>query len=136
MELKVEISVGELLDKITILEIKSERVAAEAKLVNIRTELETLRHTWRESPAGALDLGDLQARLKQVNEELWDIEDGIRNLEAAGLFGDDFVRLARSVYHRNDERAALKREVNLLAGSRLVEEKSYTDYRGGGIDPS
>ncbi|PJA75977.1 hypothetical protein CO151_04305 [bacterium CG_4_9_14_3_um_filter_65_15] len=136
MELKVEISVGELLDKITILEIKSERVADEAKLANIRTELETLRHTWRDSPAGALDLGDLQARLKQVNELLWDIEDGIRNLEAAGSFGDEFVRLARSVYHRNDERAALKREVNRRAGSRLVEEKSYTEYRGKGKDPS
>ncbi len=129
MELKVEISVGELLDKITILEIKSERIKDPSKLANIKTELETLRRTWQDSTAGTLDLGDLTERLKAVNEALWDIEDGIRSLEAAQSFGDEFIELARSVYHRNDERAAIKREINLLAGSRLVEEKSYTDYR-------
>ena len=132
MELKVEISVGELLDKITILEIKSERVTDEAKLENIRTELDTLRRTWADAPVAAVDLGDLPARLKAVNEALWDIEDGIRKLEAAGDFGPDFIALARSVYHRNDERAALKREINARTGSRLVEEKSYAEY---GADP-
>ncbi len=129
MELKVEISVGELLDKITILEIKSERITDQAKLANITTELETLRRTWEASPLAELDLGDLSFRLKAVNEALWDIEDGIRALEAAQSFGDEFIELARAVYHRNDERAALKREINRLAGSRLVEEKSYTDYQ-------
>ena len=129
MELKVEISVGELLDKITILEIKSERITDQAKLANIKTELETLRRTWETSPLADLDLGDLSSRLKAVNEALWDIEDGIRALEAAQSFGDEFIELARAVYHRNDERAALKREINRLAGSRLVEEKSYTDYQ-------
>lgn len=134
MELKVEISVGELLDKITILEIKSERVTDEVKLVNIRTELDTLRRTWDASPAAKVNLDDLPARLKAVNEALWDIEDGIRQLEAAGDFGPDFIALARSVYHRNDERAALKREINARTGSRLVEEKSYADYRAGRKD--
>ncbi len=129
MELKVEISVGELLDKITILEIKSERITDPTKLANITTELETLRRTWETSPLADLDLGDLSSRLKAVNEALWDIEDGIRALEAAQSFGDEFIELARAVYHRNDERAALKREINRLAGSRLVEEKSYTDYQ-------
>jgi len=129
MELKVEISVGELLDKITILEIKSERITDPTKLANITTELETLRRTWEASPLAELDLGDLSFRLKAVNEALWDIEDGIRALEAAQSFGDEFIELARAVYHRNDERAALKREINRLAGSRLVEEKSYTDYQ-------
>ena len=129
MELKVEISVGELLDKITILEIKSERITDQAKLANIKTELETLRRTWETSPLADLDLGDLSSRLKAVNEALWDIEDGIRALEAAQSFGGEFIELARAVYHRNDERAALKREINRLAGSRLVEEKSYTDYQ-------
>ncbi len=129
MDLKVEISVGELLDKITILEIKSERVTDPAKLGNINTELETLRGTWTASPLGSLDLGDLIGRLKAINEALWDIEDQIRRLEAEQSFGELFVSLARSVYHRNDERSVIKRKINLLAGSRLVEEKSYTDYR-------
>ncbi len=128
MELKVEISVGELLDKITILEIKSERVTDPAKLVNINTELETLRATWAASPLSNLDLGDQMARLKAVNEALWDIEDGLRRLEADQSFGEVFVGLARAVYHRNDERSVIKREINSLAGSRLIEEKSYTEY--------
>ncbi len=129
MEMKVEISVGELLDKITILEIKAERITDPAKLANIHTELETLRGTWSASPLSHLEMGDLISRLKAVNEALWDIEDGIRRLEAEESFGEMFVGLARSVYHRNDERSVIKREINTLAGSRLVEEKSYTDYR-------
>ncbi len=128
MELKVEISVGELLDKITILEIKSERITDQAKLANILTELAALKGTWAESGLAAVDLGDLVGRLKAVNEALWDIEDGIRRLEAAQQFGEDFIRLARSVYQRNDERSVIKRKVNHLTGSRLVEEKSYADY--------
>ncbi|MGD9547847.1 MAG: DUF6165 family protein [Candidatus Krumholzibacteriia bacterium] len=128
MALTVEISVGELLDKITILEIKSERITDPAKLANVRTELQALRETWAASPLSSGDIAGLLVRLKAVNEKLWDIEDGIRDLEAAGDFGERFIALARSVYFSNDERAALKRELNLRLGSRLVEEKSYTDY--------
>ena len=129
MALKVEVSVGELLDKITILEIKSERIEDEAKLANVRRELDILSRTWAGSPLSAHDLGDRLARLKQVNEALLDIEDQIRRKERDRQFDDEFVALARSVYQRNDERAALKREINVLVGSELVEEKSYVEYR-------
>ncbi|MBU2501930.1 hypothetical protein KJ682_11435 [bacterium] len=128
MALMVEISVGELLDKITILEIKSERITDPAKLANVRTELQALRDTWAASPLSQGDIAGPLGRLKAVNEKLWDIEDGIRDLEAAGDFGERFIALARSVYFSNDERAAIKRELNRMLGSRLVEEKSYTDY--------
>lgn len=131
MALKVEVSVGELLDKITILEIKAERVSDPDKLTNINTELESLRRTWALSPLSAQDIADQMTHLKAINEELWDIEDGIREFEAKRSFGDEFVRLARSVYHSNDRRAAIKRELNVKLGSRLVEEKSYSDYSGG-----
>lgn len=127
--MKIDVSVGELLDKITILEIKSERIADEAKLVNVRRELEILRRTWADSPLSSRDLGDRVARLKQVNEALWDIEDQIRRKERDRAFDDEFVALARSVYQRNDVRAAIKREINELVGSELVEEKSYVEYR-------
>ncbi len=128
MALKVEISVGELLDKITILEIKSERIDNSAKLLHVNQELEILRQTWAKSPLSTTDISDPMKRLKAVNVELWDIEDGIRLKEGAGEFDHQFIELARSVYHRNDVRAAIKKEINLLLGSDLVEEKSYTDY--------
>lgn len=131
MALTVEVSVGELLDKITILEIKSERMNDPAKLANVHAELTSLRATWEASSLGGQDIGDLLRRLKAVNETLWDIEDGLRQLEAAQDFGTDFVSLARSVYYTNDERADLKRQLNVLLGSRLVEEKSYVEYRDG-----
>ncbi|HEY1379498.1 MAG TPA: DUF6165 family protein [Gemmataceae bacterium] len=121
---QVPVSAGELIDKITILEIKLERIADEAKLVNVRTELEALRAARAAVPASD-ELADLTAALKAVNEKLWDIEDAIRKCESAGDFGNRFVMLARSVYKNNDERAALKRRVNDLLGSPLVEEKSY-----------
>ena len=128
MALKVEVSVGELLDKITILEIKSERIDDPGKLVNVRKELELLRATWQASPLAATDVSAEMTALKAVNEELWEIEDDVRRHEAAGDFGDGFVRLARGVYHANDRRAALKRDLNVKCGSALVEEKSYVDY--------
>jgi uncharacterized protein YukE len=129
MALKVEVSVGELLDKITILEIKSERIKDAAKLVNVNKELDTLRRTWQESPLSAQDVADQIARLKVVNEALWEIEDNIRRKEADQAFDDEFIQLARSVYHQNDIRAAVKKEINTMLGSGLVEEKSYVDYR-------
>lgn len=129
MALKVEVSVGELLDKVTILEIKSERIADEAKLVNVNKELGILRQTWADSPLSQQDVTAQIAQLKEVNETLWDIEDNIRRKEAAQEFDDEFVKLARSVYFENDVRAAVKKEINTMLGSSLVEEKSYVDYK-------
>ena len=128
MALKVEVSVGELLDKITILEIKSERISDEAKLANVNKELGILRQTWADSPLSKQNVTVQIAQLKRVNEALWDIEDNIRRQEAGQQFGDEFISLARSVYHQNDERAAVKKEINTMLGSELVEEKSYVDY--------
>ena len=128
-ELSVPISFGELIDKITILEIKAERIRDPAKLANVRTELDLLGATWGRHPSSQVDIAGERARLKAVNEALWDIEDRIRLKEKARAFDAEFIELARSVYIRNDERAAVKREINLKLGSALVEEKSYEDYR-------
>jgi hypothetical protein len=129
--IQVPVSYGELIDKITILEIKSRRIADAAKLVNVRNELDLLNATWSNDAAARTDIADERARLLAVNEALWDIENRIRLKEKAQAFDDEFVELARSVYFRNDERAAVKREINLKLGSQLVEEKSYQDYRAG-----
>jgi hypothetical protein len=128
-EIKVPVSPGELLDKITILRIKSARMTDPKKLANVRRELEALEEIWRNSPYAAVDIeGELSALL-QVNERLWTIEDDIRDKERAGAFDADFIRLARAVYIENDERAAIKKRVNLKLGSTLVEEKSYAHYK-------
>lgn len=127
-EILVPVSFGELLDKMTILEIKSERMREAAKLANVRNELEALRKTWSAHPASNTDIGALLAALKQVNERLWVIEDDIRLKEKAQVFDQEFTRLARAVYFENDERARVKREINLALGSAYVEEKSYQDY--------
>ncbi|HRF53112.1 MAG TPA: DUF6165 family protein [Aquimonas sp.] len=128
-EISVPVSFGELLDKIAILEIKSERITDAAKLINIRRELDALNRTWSMHPAAAVDITALRAALKAVNERLWVIEDDIRLQEKAQDFGAEFVRLARSVYFENDERARIKRDINLELGSAYVEEKSYENYR-------
>ncbi|MBJ7516899.1 MAG: hypothetical protein JHC82_12015 [Stenotrophomonas sp.] len=130
-EILVPVAFGELLDKISILQIKSERISDEGKLANVRTELSALEKTWMAHPAGGKDVAQLRADLKAINEELWDIEDNIRLQDKAGDFGDAFVALARSVYLRNDERARIKKAINLALGSAYVEEKSYKDYRAG-----
>lgn len=127
--IQTPVSYGELIDKITILEIKSRRIADEAKLVNVRNELDLLNTTWGNSTASQTDIAEERARLLAVNELLWDIEDRIRLKERAQAFDQEFIELARAVYFRNDERAAFKREINLKLGSELVEEKSYQDYR-------
>jgi hypothetical protein len=127
--IQTPVSYGELIDKITILEIKSRRIADEAKLANVRNELDLLNATWGNSTASQTDIADERARLLAVNELLWDIEDKIRLKERAQAFDQEFIELARAVYFRNDERAAFKREINLKLGSQLVEEKSYQDYR-------
>jgi hypothetical protein len=131
-ELLVPISPGELIDKITILEIKSERMTDPAKLHNVRTELALLSDTWRASAFSATNIDDEWRGLRGVNAELWDIEDLIRDKERAGEFDGEFIRLARAVYVTNDERAAIKKRINLKLGSLLVEEKSYKEYRQGG----
>ncbi len=128
MHLTVQTSPGEFLDKLTILEIKSERMSDPAKLANVRRELELLRATWAASPLAGRDVAKLVADLKAVNEALWDIEDRIRVKEAARTFDAEFVELARSVYRTNDRRAAIKRELNVALGSELIEEKSYEKY--------
>jgi hypothetical protein len=128
-ELLVPISPGELIDKITILEIKSQRMTDAAKLHNVRTELSLLSDTWKASPYSATDIGAEWAALRDVNGKLWDIEDHIRDKERAGLFDAGFIELARAVYVTNDERAAIKKKINTKLGSALVEEKSYAAYR-------
>ncbi|MEO8459703.1 MAG: DUF6165 family protein [Dokdonella sp.] len=128
-QISAPVSYGELIDKITILEIKSERIGDAAKLANICTELRLLSAAWQADPAARTDISDERTRLKAVNEALWDIEDHIRVKEGAKQFDAQFIELARSVYVRNDERAAVKREINERLGSILTEEKSYKDYR-------
>ncbi|RKQ68258.1 DUF6165 family protein [Oceanibaculum indicum] len=132
MAIQVPVSWGELIDKIAILEIKSERIADAAKLANVRTELTALadvRDANLPSESKVLDdLATLTADIKKVNEALWEIEDDIRDCERDKDFGEHFVELARSVYKTNDRRAALKRDINMLLGSALVEEKSYQSY--------
>ena len=128
-ELSVPVSYGELIDKITILEIKASQIRDLAKLANVRIELDLLDTTWRGHPASQTDISAERSQLKAVNELLWDIEDRIRLKEKAQAFDAEFIELARAVYFRNDERAAFKRAINLKLGSTLVEEKSYQDYR-------
>ncbi|WP_109125957.1 DUF6165 family protein [Dyella sp. C11] len=127
--IQVPVSYGELIDKITILEIKSKQITDAAKLANVRTELDLLNATWASHPASQTDISSERARLLAVNEALWDIEDRIRLKEKAQAFDAEFIELARSVYFQNDDRAAVKREINLKLGSQLVEEKFYQDYR-------
>ncbi len=128
MSINIELSVGELLDKLTILQIKSERISVQAKLENINKELQVLTALWEASPYSQRDLkGNIQA-LKEVNEALWDIEDKIRDKERDQSFDQEFIELARSVYFTNDKRAEIKKVINTKTGSELVEEKSYSDY--------
>lgn len=132
MTIKVDASVGEFLDKVTILEIKSERIKDAAKLENVNKELNLLKKLWEESEFASADITDEMGRLKAINEKLWEIEDDIRDKERARSFDDKFIELARAVYYSNDERAAIKKELNLKLGSDLVEEKSYSDYSQAG----
>jgi hypothetical protein len=124
----VPVSWGELLDKISILQIKSERVRAADAQKNIHAELDRLSAIVAERLRDDARLQSACHRLKAINEKLWDIEDRIRDKERAKAFDADFVALARGVYHANDERASIKREINLYTGSELIEEKQYSDY--------
>ncbi len=124
-ELRVPISAGELLDKLTILRIKAARMLEPEKRANVLRELAALEAIWHDEVPGAAELRDEEAALARVNAALWDVEDALREREAAQRFDAEFVALARAVYRHNDERAALKRNVNLKLGSALIEEKSY-----------
>ncbi len=124
----VEVAAGELLDKITILEIKEAKFTDASKLANVRAELETLRAARDANLPSTQDIERAVDGLREVNRQLWEIEDEIREHERQKDFGDRFVELARAVYKTNDRRAALKREINDLTGSRLKEEKSYAAY--------
>ncbi|MDH5388509.1 MAG: DUF6165 family protein [Gammaproteobacteria bacterium] len=128
MSVNVEISIGEFFDKITILEIKSERIKDAAKLENVNKELDSLNKLLQELPFSRSDVATEVAELKSINEELWVIEDDIREKEANKLFDEEFIKLARAVYYTNDRRSEVKREINLKLGSDFVEEKSYEEY--------
>jgi len=128
MELMTPVSPGELLDKLTILDIKSERIEDAEKVANVRHERQLLEAVWRESGLDNEQIRSLRCELKQINEALWEIEDDIRLCENAGEFGERFIELARSVYVTNDRRAAVKKQINVALGSAIVEEKSYQDY--------
>lgn len=129
MKLLVPVSPGELVDKITILSIKAARITDFAKLRNVRTELTLLMEIWMASACQATDIKAEWGDLRRVNAKLWDLEDYLRDKEREGRFDDEFIAFARSVYVLNDERAALKRQINVKLGSALVEEKSYAEYR-------
>jgi len=124
-----EISPGELFDKITILELKNERITDPAKLANVRLMLEDLERTRDANLPASAELADLVAELYLVNGRIWDAEDALRQAERRKDFGAEFIEMARSVYRENDRRAALKRQIDERLGSRLVEEKSYTAYQ-------
>ena len=122
------IAVGELIDKITILEIKVARFADAAKIANAQTELTLLCARRDAALTKDAAISALSERLKSVNERIWDLEDLIRECERKKDFGEAFVTVARSIYRTNDERAAIKREINSALGSTIIEEKSYADY--------
>lgn len=127
--IQIQVSAGELLDKITILEIKNQRISDPKKLTNVRKELASLE---AENPFDLNNWTELNAlleELRMVNRNLWDIEDQIRSCENISDFGDTFVQLARSVYIQNDARADIKKRINILTKSNLTEEKSYTPYQ-------
>jgi hypothetical protein len=125
-EILVPVSPGELIDKMTILRIKADRMTDPAKLAHVRTELAVLESTWRNCAYAGRDVRAEEAALRAVNEKLWDIEDRIRRKEHDRQFDAEFIELARSVYINNDQRSAIKKRLNTDLGSAIVEEKSYT----------
>ena len=126
--IQVPVSPGEVLDKITILEIKSERMGDPEKVANVRAELSLLQKTWNGAIKDTDVIRDLHAQLKEINETLWEIEDDIRDKERVKEFDERFIELARAVYFTNERRSKVKKELNRHLGSEIVEEKSYQDY--------
>ncbi len=129
MNINVEISIGEFFDKLTILEIKHERIKDQAKRKNIDYELDLLYALLDSLPFSRADVANEVVELKAINEKLWVIEDDIREKESAKEFDQAFIELARSVYFTNDRRSEVKRAINLKLGSDLIEEKSYEEYQ-------
>ena len=129
MDILIPASAGELIDKITILEIKLKNIVDPVKNRNVSIELEALSKCFEENIIQSNEIEELKTNLKKVNSALWNIEDDIRKCEQAGEFGEQFLELARSVYRQNDKRAALKKEINIMLGSSIIEEKSYADYQ-------
>ena len=127
-QILIPISPGDLLDKITILEIKFERIESAEKKSNVKEELKLLIKAWGDSEIGDTDLTTMRRQLKSINKVLWDIEDNIRREEHNKNFGNRFIELARSVYMKNDERAKIKKRINTHLNSEIVEEKSYQSY--------
>jgi hypothetical protein len=127
-EIKVPISPGELVDKLTILEIKAANISDPAKLANVNVELKLLQETWSASAYAKHDIQAQWKQLRDINKKLWDIEDDIRDKERERKFDQQFIELARAVYVTNDERAAVKKQINTKLGSTIVEEKSYAKY--------
>lgn len=129
MKILAEISVGELFDKITILNIKTKKISDNDKLRNIHTELKTLNDQSKKiTVSDGQALNDLVLKLQQINEDLWDIENFKRECEAKKDFGESFIKLSRDVHFKNDKRAVIKKEINLLSNSQIVEEKEYSKY--------
>ncbi len=128
MSIKIDVSVGEIMDKLTILEIKAEKIQDQDKLANVHKERDSLLPVVDKPAYQTEHVRRLFTALKEINLKLWDIEDAIRQKEADKAFDKGFIELARSVYFTNDERAALKKQINLATGSELVEEKSYEEY--------
>src|SRR5439155_5062706 len=124
----IEVSPGELIDKVTILQIKNERIQDAAKLHNIRTELAALTTACDQALPPSQEVSALALELKQVNEAIWETEDALRQCERDGRFDRDFVELARSVYRNNDRRAAIKRRINEIYAARFIEEKEHPKY--------
>jgi hypothetical protein len=125
---KIPISWGELLDKITILQIKLENLTSKNALENVEQELKKLQSIFTQYCPKTMETTQLEGELRQINQQLWDIEDQIRGKERNSSFDDEFIQLARSVYITNDERSRIKRKINDMFGSELVEEKSYAEY--------
>jgi len=127
-EIKVPVSPGELIDKLTILEIKAANISDATKLANVNVELQLLQETWRASAFASANIDAEWQQLREINKKLWDIEDEIRDKERERNFDQEFIELARAVYFTNDERAAVKKQINTKLGSKIVEEKSYAKY--------
>ena len=127
-QILIPISIGELIDKITILKLKQTKITDDTQLANVNCELQELTGVWSTMKDPELDISDLTQQLSTVNGKLWEIEDQIRIKESNSQFDEEFIGLARAVYIQNDLRASIKKEINLRSGSTLIEEKSYQDY--------
>ncbi len=129
MSIQIPISFGEFLDKLTILQIKQQRISDQDKLANVTSELQALQVLWqKQSASNTGEVNELVNELKEINEQLWEIEDAIREKEKSKQFDEEFIRLARKVYVTNDKRADIKKQINVKLGSEFIEEKSYSDY--------